>query len=50
MSLLVQDTTKKKRINKDLANLDLDLELDVGNDKEYKVKSIKNSVVYAKKV
>lgn len=41
--------TRTERIDKKLANLNLDLELDVGNNKEYKVKSIRNSVINTKK-
>lgn len=50
MFLLEQEITKRRRIYKKFANLDLDLELDIENDKEYKVESIKNSVIYTKKV
>lgn len=41
---------KKKQIDKKFANLDLDLDLNIGNNKKYKIKSIKNSIVYTKNV
>lgn len=41
MTLLEQDTTKRGQIDKNFANLNLDPELDTGNNKKYKVKSIK---------
>lgn len=49
MFLLEQDTTRRGQIVKKLANLDPDSELDAGNDKKYKVESIKDSFVYVKK-
>lgn len=48
MSLLEQDTTKRGQIDEKLANLDFDQELDAGNNKEYKIESIRNSIVYTK--
>lgn len=45
MLLLKQDTTKKERVNK---FLELKLELDIGKDKKYKVKRIKDNAVYNK--
>ena len=45
MSLLEQDTTRKKRVDKRLK----ELELKAGNSKEYKVEAIWNSAVYANK-
>lgn len=47
MSLLEQDTTRKEGVNK-LLELEREQELDARNDKEYKVKAIYNSKVYAK--
>lgn len=44
MSLLEQDTTKKKWINKFLLP-----DFKVGDNKKYKVKAIQDSVVSAKK-
>lgn len=49
MSLLEQDTTRRGQINKELTNLNLDPELDIENNKKYKVENIKNSAVYVKK-
>ena len=43
--MLEQDTTKKGQIN----DMQLDFEFETGNDKEYKVNGIWNSVVYTKK-
>ena len=43
VSLLEQDTTKKRQIN------DMQLEFEADNNKEYKVDSIWDSAVYAKK-
>ena len=45
MSLLEQDTTRKKRMNKFTEVPKFEL----GNNKEYKVEAIHNSAVYAKK-
>ena len=45
VSLLEQDTTKKKRVDKQITELDLE----VGNSKEYEVEAIWNSAVYASK-
>lgn len=47
ISLLKHDTTKKRQIDDKFANLEL--ELDTGDNKEYKVESIKDSAVDAKK-
>ena len=47
MSLLKKDTTKKRRMNKLFS--EPEPEFDAGNNKEYKVEVIKNSVIYAKK-
>ena len=46
MSLLKQDTTKKKRMNKLFP--EPEPELDVGNNKKYEVEAIKDSAIYAK--
>ena len=43
MSLLEQDTTKKKWVDKRVT----ELELKAGNNKEYKVEAIWDSAVYA---
>ena len=45
MSLLEQMTTRKERIDKKLTKL----EFEFGKNKEYKVKAIWNSAVYANK-
>lgn len=47
--LLEQDITKKRRIDKKLVNLNPNLKLDVENAKKYKIKSIRDNAVYAKK-
>ena len=44
MSLLEQDTTKKKRVDENIT----ELEFDAGNSEEYKVEEIWDSAVYAK--
>lgn len=44
MSLLEQDITRKKQIDKNVRQI----EFDIGNSKEYKVKTFQNSMVYAK--
>ena len=46
MSLLEQDTTKKRRMN-DLFP-EPEPKFDAGDDKEYEVEEIKDSAVYAK--
>ena len=46
MSLLKQDTTKKGRINE--LFLEPEPEFDAGDDKKYKVETIKDNAVYAK--
>ena len=43
VSLLEQDTTRKERMDKRVK----ELELEAGDSKEYKVKAIRNSAVYA---
>lgn len=45
MSLLEQDTIKKEQINEFLVP-----KFEVGDDKEYKMEAISNSIVFAKKV
>lgn len=45
ISMLEQDITKKKRINKFLSMS----KFEIGNKKEYKIKAIRNSTIYAKK-
>lgn len=49
MSLLKQDITRRGQIDKEFINLDPNQELDLRNNKEYEVKSIKDSVVHTKK-
>ncbi len=47
MSLLKQDTTRKKRVdNKALPESEKDLKFEVEGNKEYKVKAIIDSVIY----
>ena len=46
VSLLEQDTTRKERIDKQMT----ELEFEAGNSKEYKVKAIQDSAVYASKL
>lgn len=48
MFLLEQDSTRKGQIDKKLTNLNLDWELDIGNNKKYKMKSIRDYAVYTK--
>lgn len=48
MSLLEQDITRKGQIDKKLAHLNLDPELDTRHNKEYKVENISDSVIYVK--
>lgn len=47
MTLLEQETTKKRQVNK---LLELESEFNVGKYKEYKVEVIKNSATYTKVV
>ena len=42
VSLLEQDTTRKRRLDKNV------IEFEAGNDEEYEVEGIQNSAVYAK--
>ncbi len=46
MSLLKQDTTRKKQVDKALLELEKDVEFEARGNKEYEVKAIINSVVY----
>ena len=46
MLLLEQNTTKKEQVNKRV----MELELEAGNSKEYKVEVIWDSAVYASKL
>lgn len=46
ISLLKQDTIRKEQMNKFLSVQDLEL----GNNKEYKVETIWDSIIYTKKV
>ena len=48
MSLLEQDTTRKRRINKLFP--EPEPEFDIGNSKKYEIKEIIDSAVYAKEV
>ena len=45
MSLLEQDTTRKKQVDKRVK----ELELEAGNSKEYNVEAICNNAIYANK-
>lgn len=45
--MLEQDTTRKERVDK---NSVAQLELKIGNNKEYKIEAIQDSVVYAIKL
>lgn len=45
--MLEQNATRKKQVNK---LLELEIELDIRKDKEYKVEVTKNSTVYTKVV
>ena len=47
MSLLEQDITRKKRVEKTLLEPKKDLEFETKGNKEYKVKTIINSAVYS---
>lgn len=42
--LFEPDITRKRQINK-LLKLEKDVNLDIGKDKEYKIKIIKNSII-----
>ena len=46
VSLLQQDTTRKERVDKNVTELDFE----VNNSKEYKVEAIWESAIYAKKL
>ncbi len=46
VSLLEQDTTRKKRVDIALQELEKDLKFEAGDNKKYKVKAIINSTVY----
>ncbi len=46
MSLLEQDTTRKGRVDKALPESEKDVEFEVGDNKEYEVEAIVDSVVY----
>ena len=46
MSLLEQNITKKKRVDKALPELEKDLKFETGGNKEYEVKTIINSAMY----
>ena len=47
MSLLEQDTTRKRQVDKALPELEKELEFKTGGNKEYKIKIIINNVVYS---
>ena len=49
MSLLEQYITRKGQVN-ELLKLEPEQKLDIGNDKEYKVKAIHANKVYAKEI
>ena len=46
MSLLEQDIRKKKQVDKALPELEKDLEIKAGSNKEYEVKAIIDSAIY----
>ncbi len=46
VSLLEQDITKKKRVDKTLPEPEKDLEFEAGGNKEYEIEAIINSAVY----
>ena len=46
MSLLEQDITKKRQVDKTLLELEKKLEFKAGDNKKYKVKAIIDSVIY----
>ena len=49
MLLLEENTTRKKQVNeKTLSELEIELEFQVRNNKEYKVETIINSIKYSK--
>ena len=50
ISLLKQNTIKKRRVNKLSKLLKSEKEFEARDNKEYEVKSIINSVVYSRKV
>ncbi len=50
MSLLKQDTIKKKQVDNALQELEKDLEFEAGGNKEYEVKVIIDSMVYGQQV
>lgn len=47
LSLIEQKTIRKRQVDNKFPNLEL--KLDVGNNKEYKIESIKYSALYARK-
>ncbi len=46
VSLLKQDTIRKRRVNNALQELEKDLEFEAENNKKYEVKAIIDNVVY----
>ena len=46
MSILEQDITRKKRVDKTLPEPKKDLKFQAGGNKEYEVKAIINSMMY----
>ncbi len=50
MSLLEQDTMRKRQIDKALPELEKEMKFKAGGNKEYKVKAIIDSVVYDQQV
>ncbi len=50
MSLLEEDTTRKKRADNILPKPEKDLEFEVGGNKEYEVKAIVDSIVYGQQI
>ena len=49
ISLLEQDTTRKKRVDKALPEPEKELEFEAGDNKEYEIKAIINSAVYSQR-
>ncbi len=47
MSLLEQDTTRKGRVDKALPEPEKEVEFEAGDNKEYEVEAIIDSVVYS---
>ena len=50
MSLLEQDTTRKRQVDKTLPEPEKDLEFGAGGNKEYEVKAIIKGAIYGQQV